>query len=255
MTGWLAPIVRALDERHEPLGIFIRDDDAGWEDERLFALLDLVAGHRLAIDLAVIPTAVEPALAVALRTRIAAGARIGLHQHGYCHANHEPQGRPCEFGPSRSAAAQTLDIERGQLVLRQQFGTAIDHIFTPPWNRCTAETTRALELAGLAALSRDRSALAMATNGLVECPIDVDWFAKSRGVRLDATEWAGLCAAAVRRAGRSLGLMLHHAVTTPEDLGRLDALLRLLAVHPLVRGVAMRDVVAHLRAERRMTCA
>jgi len=112
---------------------------------------------------------------------------------------------------------------------------------------------RALESAGLAAVSRDSSACAIATD-LVECPIDVDWFAKSHGVRLGAADWGGLCATAIRRAGRSLGLMLHHAVTTPEDFEALDTLLRLLTTHPLVHGVAMRDVVAERRAERRTTC-
>jgi len=254
MTNWLTPIVRALDDRHKPLRVFIRDDDAGWGNDRLFVLLDLMDRHRMPIDLAVIPTAADSSLALALRTRIDGGACIGLHQHGYCHANNEPTGRRCEFGPARSAAMQLRDVEMGQRLLRDRFGAALDPIFTPPWNRCTADTVRALECAGFAAVSRDSSALVFPTN-LVECSIDVDWFAKSHGVRLGAYEWAGFCAVAIRGAGRSLGLMLHHAVMPADELRRLDALLWLLTTHPLVHGVAMRDVVAERRAERRMTCA
>ena len=39
MSAWIEPIARALDERTLPLTVFFRDDDAGWSDERLFALL------------------------------------------------------------------------------------------------------------------------------------------------------------------------------------------------------------------------
>ena len=35
---------------------------------------------------------------------------VGLHQHGLAHVNHEREGRRCEFGPARGAAAQRRDI-------------------------------------------------------------------------------------------------------------------------------------------------
>ena len=38
---------------------------------------------------------------------------VAVHQHGFAHENHEPQGRKCEFGPSRSRVAQRRDIAAG----------------------------------------------------------------------------------------------------------------------------------------------
>jgi hypothetical protein len=36
---WLDPLRVALDEASGPVDFFVRDDDAGWDDERLFAML------------------------------------------------------------------------------------------------------------------------------------------------------------------------------------------------------------------------
>lgn len=256
MTDWLRPVVRALDERRTPLALFIRDDDAGWDDERLYALLDVVADRGLAVDLAVIPTAVRPALVAEIATRIARGDRVGVHQHGYTHANHEPVGRKCEFGPSRSAAVQASDVAAGQTVLRRCFGDLLDPIFTPPWNRCTGDTVAAVRAAGLRTLSRDRSADPVDLDGLSECTVNVDWFATQHGSRLSPEAWAVYCASVIRAADRALGLMLHHAVTTLTELRRIDDVLAIFATHPVVRSVAMRDVATRPAArEWRMTCA
>lgn len=243
MTGWLAPVADALERRSAPLELFIRDDDAGWGDERLFALLDCCAGHGCPIDLAVIPTAARDALADALIARRRGGARIGLHQHGYAHANHEADGRPCEFGSARSAAAQQRDIAEGRRLLLGLFGPALDPTFTPPWNRCVPLTGACVLAAGLAAISRDRTASPLATAGLTECAIDVDWFARAKGVRLDRGAWAARLAADVTAATAPLGLMLHHAVMDREELAALDELLTLLRAAG-ARGMLMRDVLA-----------
>jgi len=60
---WLEPVRDALDNAGAPVPVFIRDDDAGWDDERLIGLLDLLAGLELPVDLAAIPTEVGRALA------------------------------------------------------------------------------------------------------------------------------------------------------------------------------------------------
>ena len=65
--------------------VFLRDDDAGWADGRLLALLDVLSasspprpdpGRGVPVDVAVIPDAVGPALARELLAR----PGIGLHQ-------------------------------------------------------------------------------------------------------------------------------------------------------------------------------
>jgi hypothetical protein len=103
---WLDSLRAALDEASGPVDFFLRDDDAGWDDERLFAMLEVVERHALPIDLAVIPQALSPSLADSLIAQQArSDAQLGLHQHGLAHRNHESDGRKCEFGPSPSATA------------------------------------------------------------------------------------------------------------------------------------------------------
>ena len=101
MTDWLDPVRASLDGRNAPVAFFLRDDDGGWDDEALLALLDTVERRGMPIDLALIPDACGAPLARRLRDRDSKG--VHLHQHGRAHVNHELGGRKCEFGPSRSA--------------------------------------------------------------------------------------------------------------------------------------------------------
>jgi hypothetical protein len=108
---WLDPVQAAIDAADAPVEMFFRDDDGGWEHGRLVRLLDLFAATGLPVDLAVIPMALDRRLAAELRTLAALpGTRLGLHQHGLAHRNHEPEGRKFEFGPSRSPSQQRHDI-------------------------------------------------------------------------------------------------------------------------------------------------
>jgi hypothetical protein len=244
MTAWLDPVRRALDVRATPLAIFFRDDDGGWADDRLFALLDTVALHGFPIDLALIPTAVGEPLAGDLLARIHGGSSIGVHQHGFMHLNHEVEGRPCEFGPSRAARAQLGDIDAGRRALLDLFDAFLDPIFTPPWNRCTSTTGHCLMQSGIAAISRDRSAAPLDIDGLTDCSVRVDWFARVKGKRLEWDEWAGHMAQEVQEATGPLGVMLHHAVMDDNELRAFGDLLKTLATSASVRGLPMRAVVA-----------
>ncbi len=233
--SWLAPLRRALDAAPRPVEIFLRDDDAGWDDARLFELLDLVAARGLPVDLAVIPRALGPALAAELRERARRSpARLGFHQHGLAHLNHEREGRKCEFGRSRPAAAQFADIAEGARLLAARLGPAVDPIFTPPWNRCTEDTGHCLAAFGFAALSRESRAPALEVEGLAELSVTVDWFAHRRGVPLTRVEVGELLAAGCG-SGEPLGLMLHHAAMGPTELADLAELLDLLVRHEAAR--------------------
>ena len=216
MGSWLQPVEEALDAAREPVRVFFRDDDAGWDDTRLLALLDVFASHDLPVDLAVIPAELHPALARELLAR----PGVGLHQHGLAHANHEREGRKCEFGPSRGLAAQRRDIEAGRARLADLLGDRVDPIFTPPWNRCTPDTGTALTELGFRVLSRESRAEPLGVPGLFELPIHIDW------VRFAPVELGVRIARAVR-AGGPVGLMFHHAVM--EDMRPMSDLLTLLA--------------------------
>src|SRR6267378_906417 len=145
MSDWLDPLWTTLDAAPRPVSFFFRNDDAGWKDERLFALLYTFSRHRVPIDVAVIPTALSANLATGLRSLLQIdGELLSLHQHGYAHLNHESAGRKCEFGPSRSRALQLSDIQTGKNLLADLCGPIAESIFTPPWNRCTAITGECL---------------------------------------------------------------------------------------------------------------
>src|SRR3954451_2479465 len=113
--GWLDPLRARLDAADEAVTFFFRDDDAGWADERLFELMELFEQRRLPLDLAAIPCALSAPLAAELRAlhRDSEG-RLGLHQHGFAHVNHEREGRKQEFGPARSPGEQRDDIANGR---------------------------------------------------------------------------------------------------------------------------------------------
>ena len=131
-----------------------------------------------------------------------APARLGFHQHGLAHRNHQREGRKCEFGPSRPAAAQLADIGEGVRLLAAGLGAAGGPIFTPPWNRCTEDTGHCLAAFGFTALSRESRAPALEVEGLAELLVTVDWFAHRKGVRLTRAEVGELLATGCRTVGR-----------------------------------------------------
>lgn len=245
----LGPVWQALQESHAPLSAFVRDDDAGWDDPALTALLDCCAQAGVPLDLAVIPMAISRKLATQLCERIdAAPALLGVHQHGYAHSNHETVGRRCEFGSSRSAPAQRNDLRQGRARLQSLFGHRLDDIFTPPWNRCAAFTPAILAELGFAALSRDHTAPAQ--HALPELCVQVDWCRHSGGARADAAALAQALADAVRccrQHQQPLGLMLHHAAMTAAERQLLDSWLPALRAHPGLRWHLMRQVLAEQR--------
>lgn len=241
---WLAPVRDALDEPGAPVEVFFRDDDGGWGTGRLLELLDLFASFGLPLDLAVIPADLDADLAAELRSRAARSeGRLGLHQHGYAHLNHEPEGRKYEFGPSRAPAAQRRDIAAGRALLADRLGPIVDPIFTPPWNRCTPATGRCLVELGFAALSREARAEPLAIPGLCELPVRVDWFAKRHGLLLSREEVGGRLADAIR-AGGPVGVMFHHAIMDARDMRGARELLSLLAAHARARPCRMGALVA-----------
>jgi hypothetical protein len=213
----LRNLLLSLAERSQPVDVFFRDDDAGWEDERLLELIGRFAEHGLPLDLAVIPAAFSEPLAASLLDRHA-----GLHQHGYAHTNHQVEGRKCEFGTARDRGAQQADIAAGQTRLRELLGDRLDPFFTPPWNRCTRDTGEALVELGFTLLSREHKAAPLGL--LPELPVHLDV------ARLTPDELDTRFAAHVRDGG-PIGVMFHHGVMEHDDMVRASELLALLAAH------------------------
>ena len=241
--SWLDPVRRALDERATPCPVFFRDDDAGRDDDRLAALLDRFAEQGVGVDVAVIPGLLHRSLAALLTAGVEAGG-VRVHQHGLAHIDHEPTGRKHEFGPARGLDQQVADVAAGRQLMHRWFGAAtVGPVFTPPWNRCTADTGRAMLRAGLSVLSRDHTATPLALPGVTEVPVTLDWFRHRRGVRWTPEELVSRLAAQLRH-GDPVGVMLHHAVTDADDLARVDELLALVARHAGVRLTSIAELAA-----------
>ncbi|AMK79402.1 MULTISPECIES: hypothetical protein [Methylomonas] len=256
-ADWLTPVRAALDAKERPIEIFFRDDDAGWDDSRLFELLDCFQACEVPIDLAMIPQATTEKLVEALLARWQTKpAMLGLHQHGFSHDNHEVQGRKCEFGESRSGDRQYQDLHTGKLQLEQWLGPVLDGIFTPPWNRCSQATADSLVKLGFQALSRNRCAALLNTGTLREIPVAIDWC----GIRVKSAQpWLALGQAITdvlqQEHPDPLGIMLHHAVMDSDDLDRLQALLRLFREHPNVHCRLMREFLRPAHVVDTAACA
>ncbi len=231
MSSWLDPLRTVLDAAEEPVRFFFRDDDAGWDDAALKTLLDAFEPHGSPLDVAAIPTATTARTAGLVMSRQTSGRNdVRVHQHGLAHVNHEPEGRKCEFGPSRSPEQQCEDIAHGRDVLSALFGD-LPPVFTPPWNRCAPWTATVLRDLGFTVLSRDQSAGLAEVPGLLELPVTVDWFARRKRVHVGRAGRGELLARSA--AGReTVGVMLHHAVLSAEDLADVGELLALVAAHP-----------------------
>lgn len=246
MRAGLNAVMAALDAAPSPVCFFLRDDDAGWDDARLFALLDCAEHAGVPIDLAVIPQASGAPLGRELNGRIdAAPGRVNVHQHGFAHCNHESVGRKCEFGDSRSPDAQRRDLLAGRDRLRTLFAGRLDPIFTPPWNRCSAATPALLAELGYAALSRSHTAPVQ--HALPEIPVSVDWCRQVRMAAAQGEDYGDRIAFELAEsisAGQPVGLMLHHADMDERELALLAAMLAELRSHRRARWASMREILS-----------
>jgi hypothetical protein len=250
MSDWLRDVRTVLDKAEQPVSVFFRDDDAGWSNDKLYELLDEFGRFGMPIDLAVIPQNLDTNLAGELLCRrCQTKPLLGLHQHGYSHANHEPLGRKCEFGPTRSKIQQKNDIEKGRHLLREALGKALDPFFTPPWNRCTQTTIECLAELNFKLLSRDATAVKLEPLTLKQTPVHIDW---SRMLNISLSELGR--AIAINLAQNALtGSMLHHADRSRINLIPLAELLALFSQHNNVQGLLLRNTCVNGMERQRET--
>lgn len=244
MTRWLEPVRAALDACERPVACFVRDDDGGWADDRLIAMLDVFERHAVPIDVAVIPDALTPALAARLAARSTGGAGgvLHLHQHGRAHTNHEPPDRrACEFGAARSIHELRADVSAGFERLQSLLADAFEPVFTPPWNRCVDALGGILADVGHRVLSRDHTAGTVGHPRVAEVPVNVDWFGSTKGERWTREQLGERIALRIAGGG-PLGLMLHHGVTDDDELADVESVVSLLAGHA---AVAPTSILAH----------
>lgn len=197
-------------DRH-PIHLFFRDDDAARDLPSLRRLLALFDSRRTPINLQIIPGLLTDDGAELLRR--AATCRpglIGLNQHGWRHDNHQPTGRRSEFGSTRNFEQQLHDISAGRQRLENAFGSSFFPVFTPPWNRYTPATCRALAALGYAGISDFGSGDPPTIEGLTRLPATldiIDW----RGTRdlRPGGELLSLLCDQFSSVG-TVGILLHH---------------------------------------------
>jgi len=197
--------------------VFIRDDDVDEDEPSLLELLELFLELEVPINLEIIPGLLtDSAVATLKRFQQQRPDLFELNQHGWLHINHEAAGRKCEFGISRSYDQQLSDIQLGKQKLESAFGASFSAVFTPPWNRCTEDTCRALEQLGFSAISRLQGKRTVNGYGFREISVTLDLFRWKNGAEMKAAgELAEELALQLRQFDR-VGIMRHHKVMDEE---------------------------------------
>ncbi len=208
--------------------VFFRADDVAVPGAQFRDMLRVFTLHDVPLNLAVVP-------AWLTATRWQALVHIGRmaphlwcwHQHGWRHQNHEPQGKKQEFGPARPPAALRRDVDRGRRRLKRLLGAKFHPVFTPPWNRCTAEVLSHLRQSGYTAVSRSPNSHPACPRGVADMVVDIDLHTRKEKNPEDG--WRAILDALGRGLTNPVcGFMLHHQRMNSRALAGLDHLLRLL---------------------------
>lgn len=220
MSVWEA-VDRELEQLRAPLPLWWRDDDAVAATPELETLKTCAALFNAPLALAVIPSALEPSLAEAIKH-----PSLNVLVHGWRHANHAPpQEKKAEFRAHRPLAERTEETAAGLAALSAAFPSQTAPIFVPPWNRIAPDMRAPLWKQGYRALSTygPRRLPPPASDGApelldVNTHIDpIDWRGTRSAVALEklAADLAALLTA--RRLGTAdptepIGVLTHHLV-------------------------------------------
>lgn len=217
-----APISR---ENFPP--VFFRADDIGAAGQAFEALCRLFRHHQVPLALAVVPAWLSDARQERLFSAAPLDEQLwGWHQHGWRHVNRQATGRKSEFGSERSIDRQYADILQGRQKMEAVFGRNFIPVFTPPWNRFSIMTVRALrnlDFKGISATSLLPHGVKLPW-GFFNLPVHIDLHTRkdnhSDGLKSLLAELCGLS-----RVGEPAGIMIHHQRMTPFAFQFLDHLL------------------------------
>ncbi|MBB4305074.1 peptidoglycan/xylan/chitin deacetylase (PgdA/CDA1 family) [Rhodobium orientis] len=151
--GFVALVTDRLDKAAAAgtrLSFWWRDDDAVAPSPALDRLLALRARYGVPLALAVIPEGAAAALA----ERLASEPAVAVLQHGWAHANHQPDGeKNAELGNARPADEVLAELARGRERLFGLFDDRLRPVLVPPWNRIAREVADRIPEVGLIGLS------------------------------------------------------------------------------------------------------
>ena len=226
-----------------PVRVFFRADDIGVPGKQFTRLIDIFARHKAPLCLAVVPVWLTPARWSAILNICRKTPFLWCwHQHGWRHKNYEKQLKKQEFGPSRPAADVKQDLVRGQQRLASIMGTHLYPIFTPPWNRCSADTLHLLKQLDFHAVSRAIGAKPRVPEGLCDIPVHIDLH--TRRDRHSEDGWQKLfLELGDALAGDICGIMIHHQRMNDAAFHFMDSLLKILSKSNPCQLVSMTDLV------------
>jgi len=228
--------------------VWFRADDVAVPSHKFTAMLECFRRHDAPLALAVVPSWLTAARWREIQAQAGLGGRWCFHQHGRRHANHEPFGRKCEFGPARDLETKRRALLAGKNRLRKFLGPDLYPAFTPPWNRLDDETGQLLAPCGFMALSRNHKAYLRAPlqpedNGmpvLPEIPVNCDLHTRRGSPQQAWTDfWAELH---YWLSQGLLGFMLHHQRLNQPALEFLDMLLVALRHNPRIDLVGLDEL-------------
>jgi peptidoglycan/xylan/chitin deacetylase (PgdA/CDA1 family) len=230
-------------EARRPLSLFFRADDVAVPGKNFSRLMDLFAKYGVPLSLAIVPAWLTPPRWQYLNSFEKKNPfRWCWHQHGWRHANHETEGKKQEFGDARSLAQITQDIARGKHRLEQLMAGAFYPVFTPPWNRCSADALQALKALGYAAVSRSPGSKPRAPRGLPDFSANLDLH--TRKERDPAAGWHNLLRELEQAVASGFcGIMLHHQLMNPAAFDFLEILLKALTKTPAIQIMNFKGLV------------
>lgn len=225
--------LRKLNAAGQTINVFFRDDDVDEDEPTLRQLIEMFQRLQTPINLEIIPARLTDDCVRLLRRQDR--SLFELNQHGWRHVNHETEGRKCEFGPSRSYEEKLTDLANGQARLNEAFGGDWSQVFTPPWNRCTTDTFRALDELGFAALSKDQGNQPVAGYRFREISITLDLYRWKGEPAMKSPEH--IVDELVRQVNEpnAVGIMLHHKVMNSAAFGFVGQLIETLRESAAVR--------------------
>jgi hypothetical protein len=217
------------------IDLFFRDDDVDEDENSLRRLLGVFLEEEAPVNLQIIPGRLTPAAAsLLLRHHSLRPDLFEFNQHGWRHINHEREGRKCEFGPSRNFDEQLADIASGRKVLEEALGSAFSLIFTPPWNRCAAETLKALDRLGFQGYSGFRSGEPISGYGFRDVSVTLDLHRWKNGIAMKRVDEIANELISQLRELDTIGIMLHHKVMDEDGFDFLSRLLKELSTSQVI---------------------
>lgn len=225
-----------------PIRIFFRADDIAVPGKAFDGMMALFMRHGIPLCPAVVPTWMTPVRWRRLSMYDRESRSLWCwHQHGWRHYNHETEGKKQEFGPSRSVSDIRRDMTRGRRRLEGILGDAFFPVFTPPWNRCSAETLAVLKELAYRGVSRDKI---NPTSGeeLPDFAVTVDLHTRKEPD--PATSWANLFSELQRSLAHGrCGVMIHHQRMNSAAFGFLEHLLMEMKRRKAIEPVHFRDLM------------